>query len=452
MQKIIVQGAGFVGSAFAIACASIKNKNFLFDVTIVEKKNQKKLINQINSGIFPFETNDKKLSLLLKKHIKKNLHISTSENKYKIADIVVSCIGFDCEYSLSSFNKNKKKYQKSIEAIVKKISPKSLLIIQSTLPPGFTNNFIKPILEKQFLKRNLNFEDLILCHSFERVMPGKNYYDSIVNNWRVCAGINQKSIDKSKEFFSKLVNIKKFPITYFNNPIYSEVAKVLENSYRAINIGFIDEWSRFAEMAQIDLFKIIKSIQLRPTHKNMMLPGFGVGGYCLTKDPKFIKISAAHIYKTNKLKFPYMKLGLETNKKMPVNTFNKIRKYFSNKLRKKKILILGVSYKDGVADTRKSPTEILYEKLKKKGALIYLHDPLVRYWSEKKINIKKKLPNFNDYNAVVLATNHDEYKKIIFHKKFNSKNFYLLLDAVNLVNDNEKNKLGKNIKLLSIGK
>ena len=422
MKKIIIQGAGFVGSAFAVACASAKKNNkYIFDVSIIEQEHKSALIGKINRGIFPFKTDDKKLSKLIKHHIGKNLSCSSDEQKYEKADIVISCISFDCELSNKSFKKNSKSYLRSMRAIAQRISPNSLLIIQSTLPPGFTNSYIKPLIEKEFKKRKIFKKNLLLAHSFERVMPGKNYLNSILNNWRVCAGINKPSLEKCVNFFSHFINIKKYPLKKFNNPIYSEVTKILENSYRAVNISFIDEWSRYAEMINVNLFEIIDTIKFRPTHNNMMYPGFGVGGYCLTKDPSFIETSSRFIFNNNNLRFPHTKSAIRINKKMPIATFEKVNSYFSKKIKNKKILVLGVSYKDGVADTRRSPTKFLFEMLRKKGAIIDFHDPYVNYWPEKKIQIKNKIPNVNKYHAIILTTKHDEYKNINFQKRINSK-------------------------------
>ena len=451
MKKIVIQGAGFVGSAFAVACAGAKNNNqYIFDVSIVEQEHQSKLIGKINRGIFPFKTNDKKLTKLIKHHISRNLSCSHDANEYESADVIVSCISFNCKVSKKSFKKNSETYLKSIKVIAEKMSPNTLLIIQSTLPPGFTNLYIKPLLEKEFKKRKISLTKLLLAHSFERVMPGKNYYDSIVNNWRVCAGINKISLKKCENFFLKFVNVKKFPLKKFTNTIYSELAKILENSYRAVNISFIDEWSRYAEMINVNLFEIIDTIKLRPTHKNMMYPGFGVGGHCLTKDPNFVETSSKYIFNNDRLSFPHTKSAIKINQNMPLATFEKINSHFLKKLKNKKILILGVSYKDGVADTRNSPTSILYNKLKKKGAIVDFHDPLVRYWSEKKIKIKNKIPNFNNYDVIILTTNHDEYNKKNFQKRIKLKKNILILDTANIIKKKFGSKFKK--KLISIGK
>ena len=451
--KIVVQGAGFVGAAFSISCAKAKFKGKkIFDVKVIEQ-NKNKVVEKFNKGIFPFKSNDRKLNDLLKKHINKNLILINDKNYYKNADVVVSCIGFDCNLKKRSFTKNLRKYLESIKEIAQKVPPKKLVVIQTTLPPGFSNKYIIPLFEKEFKKRNLDPKDIYLAHSFERVMPGKNYLNSIINNWRVCAVLNKQTLKASKNFFSKFINVKKYPITYFDNLLYSEVAKVLENTYRAINISIIDEWSKFAELTKINLYDIINAIKIRPSHSNMMYPGFGVGGYCLTKDPKFINVASKYIFNFKNLKFKFSSQAMKINKDMPLRIFQKINNYFSKKLKSKKILILGVSYKDNVADTRKSPTQILYEKLKFVGSMVDVQDPLVEFWQEKKMNINSHIPKFKNYDCVVFATNHSEYKRLKFKNYLSGAKKTLIVDAINLISNTKIQKIFDNkVKVISVGK
>ena len=132
-------------------------------------------------------------------------------------------------------------------------------------------------------------------------MPGENYYDSITNFWRVYSGINKESELKCRKFLESFINTKKYPLTKLQNTRSSETAKVLENTFRAVNIALIDEWTKFANETNIDLQDIIKAIRVRPTHTNIMLPGIGVGGYCLTKDPGFAQIALKEIFKKKKI-------------------------------------------------------------------------------------------------------------------------------------------------------
>ncbi|MDZ7599459.1 MAG: hypothetical protein U5J82_14505 [Desulfobacterales bacterium] len=123
-----------------------------------------------------------------------------------------------------------------------------------------------------------------MTHSFERVMPGRNYVASIRDFWRVCSGITPEARERVVKFLTEVLNVEKFPLTVLDRPIESETCKIVENSYRATILAFLDEWSLFAERNGVDLIKVTKAIKVRPTHANMIFPGPGIGGYCLPKD------------------------------------------------------------------------------------------------------------------------------------------------------------------------
>ena len=115
-------------------------------------------------------------------------------------------------------------------------------------------------------------------------MPGRDYVASIRDFWRVCSGINDNARAKVVEFLSNVLNVDRFPLTVLDRPLESETCKIVENSYRAAILAFLDEWSRFSERNGVDLIKVIQDIKVRPTHSNIIFPGPGIGGYCLPKD------------------------------------------------------------------------------------------------------------------------------------------------------------------------
>jgi len=452
MIKIAIQGAGFVGSAFALVCANAKKKKkYIYDVNKVEKNgiNYRKKIKKINSGIFPFKMNDKKIFYAFKKTIGRNLKATNNIAVYKKAKIIISCIDFNTLEKKKDFKKNIIFYKKKISEIMLNIQPSALLIIQTTLPPGTCEKFLIPMFKKILKKRAINRKDILFCHSFERVMPGKGYIDSIRNNWRVYAGINKTSNLKAKKFFESIINFKKFPLTQFDRPIYSETAKILENSYRAFNIAFLNDWGNFAEKINVNLFEVIKSIKLRPTHENLMLPGFGVGGHCLTKDPLFANISSEYVFGFKDQKFDLLKHAVNTNKEMPLNTFKLIKSKFKKKT-SKKILIMGVSYKEDIDDTRNSPSALLYNKLKKNFKHIDFCDPLVKKWEELNLEVKNEVPDLSKYDILVLVNKN--YQNLHFEKIFKQKKISIF-DTNNILTTKKiKKLLKKGIKVFSIGK
>ena len=458
MKKVVIQGLGFVGSATAVAIASKlnKSKNPLFDVYGIDLPNKigKHRVNELNNGRFPFKTMDVSISKETKKaHLRKNLKTTHSKDVFVDADIVIISINYDLN------KKDKRKinlldFKKSCETIAKKINQNTLVIVQSTIAPGTCEKIIYPIFKKNLLRRKIDINSFWLAHSYERVMPGKDYLNSIINYWRVYSGINKTSAKKCKEFLSNLVNVKKYPLIELESTTASEIAKILENSYRAVNIAFIEEWARFAEDIEIDLFEIINAIRRRPTHSNIMQPGFGVGGYCLTKDPLFASAAAKQIFNLDNHNFPFSSSAVKINNLMPIVTLNKLIKHFDKDIKNKNILLMGVSYREEIADTRYSPSEIFYKKANKLGAKITPQDPLVNYWDETGLEVISDIPDLKSYDAVVFAVQHNEYKNRSFKRILKSNKNLLIFDANKVLTDKQIRylKTRTNVKFLSIGR
>ena len=458
MKNIVIQGLGFVGSAMAIAVASRldgNNNTPLFHVKGVDLPSGlgQKRIDCINSGEFPFKINDNKLSEELDKSVKRgNLTATSDSNIYSKADVVL--VNINCD--LVKKNGQEKiaidRFTDSIRVIAENISEDTLVIIESTVPPGTCEKIVFPLFQNVFKNRKLDINKFYLAHSYERVMPGNDYLDSIINYWRVFSGINEESADMCEAFLSKVVNIEDYPLTRLKNTTASETGKLLENSYRAVNIAFIEEWGRFSEHAGIDLYEVINAIRMRPTHSNIRQPGFGVGGYCLTKDPIFAKIAARDILKINGHDFPFSSQAIEINNKMPLVTLNKLKKYFNDDLHGKKILLMGVTYRQDVGDTRFSPSEIFYNEAKAEGAEVSAYDPLVEYWDEVDISMESNLPKSTEFDAIVFAVPHKEFVNISLNDWIEQKST-LLFDANNVLTQKQVLEINKNkFNYISIGR
>ena len=150
------------------------------------------------------------------------------------------------------------------------------MLIETTVPPGTTEYVAYPIMKRAFQKRGLENTEPLLAHSFERVMPGRNYVASIRDFWRVCSGINAQSRKRVTDFLNGILNVEQYPLTVLDRPIESETCKIVENSYRATLLAFLDEWSVFSERNGVDLTKVIAAIKVRPTHSNIIFPGPGI--------------------------------------------------------------------------------------------------------------------------------------------------------------------------------
>ena len=284
-------------------------------------------------------------------------------------------------------------------------------------------------------------------------MPGKNYFNSIVNFWRVYSGIDKISADKCEQFLKTIISTDEYPLTRLEKTTATEISKVLENSYRAVTIAFMEEWGRFAEEVGVDLFEVINAIRMRPTHSNMRQPGFGVGGYCLTKDPYFAMLAAKDLFNLSDRDFPFCTMAVKANNAMPLVSLDKIDRLLGNDLSNKKLLILGVSYRQDVGDTRYSPTEIFVREALRRGANVTCQDPLVDHWSEMNINVQHDIPAFTGYDAIIFTVQHGQYADIDFQSKAISEGT-LIFDANNVLNKKQLDdiKFKSGIRLASIGR
>jgi nucleotide sugar dehydrogenase len=274
--------------------------------------------------------------------------------------------------------------EESLEVIGQHISPKTLVLIETTVAPGTTEQVAYPLIKKMFRRRGIH-SDPLLAHSFERVMPGKNYVSSIRDFWRVCSGINEESTRRTVEFLSAVINTDKYPLTVLDRPIESETAKIVENSYRATILAFLDEWSIFAERNGVDLIKVIEAIKVRPTHDNIIFPGPGIGGYCLPKDGALGFWAYQHIHGFEDDIFKITPLAIDINDNRALHVAQLTRDALRNMSRPvaaAEILVLGASYREDVGDTRYSGSEMIVRRLTEMGAELRVHDPYVLHWWE----------------------------------------------------------------------
>ena len=437
-RNVVVQGLGFVGSAMAIAISSkLNNKGeALFNVVGVDLPSNEgqKRINAINSAEFPFLTSDKNINIELKRSISRGNLIATSDlNVYASANIVLVSINCDLTIVEGQEQVDLKNFKQSVGEIAHHIPEGTLLIIESTVPPGTCEKIIYPMIKDIFEKRSLNIDNFCLAHSYERVMPGKKIIlvQSLIFGESFLELI--KNLKKNvEEFLSKVINTDEYPLTCLQNTIASETGKILENSYRAVNIAFMEEWGRFAEHTGIDIYKIIDAIRMRPTHSNMRQPGFGVGGYCLTKDPLFARIAARDIFKIDGHDFPFSSQSVNINSKMPKVTFRKIEEYFKGKIKGKRFLLMGATYRPNIGDTRSSPSEQFARDVLLSNGKLMVCDPLINFWEEMQLKIETRIPNFSNFDVVVFAVQHNEFKKIDF-KDLLANHDTLIFDANNVL-------------------
>lgn len=454
---ICVQGLGFVGAAMALAVANARDQEgaVLFNVVGVELPTPEGLLRaeSINTGKFSFKNNDPEITRVMSMaYSEGNLIATTDPESYFLASVTLVDINFDITYVDDNPTLVFNGFRSAIRTLGRYMQQGSLVIIETTVPPGTCEKVVVPELAAALKERNLPYDSILLAHSYERVMPGNDYFDSIVNFWRVYAGQTPEAADACNAFLSKVINVRSYPLTRLNSTTASETAKVLENSYRAVNIAFIEEWSRFAETVGIDLFDVISVISQRPTHSNIRKPGFGVGGYCLIKDPLFAPLAAREFYGLSDLEFPFCTQAVAINNLMPLVSLEKVQTILGGELIEKKILLFGVSYRQDIGDTRNSPSQTFVENALSRGAQVICHDPLVDYWPELNIRVSSTLPSPQDIDAIVFAVSHEEYTKFEFHKWLNRAT-PVILDANNVLSESQRNHLSAaGCEVASIGR
>jgi UDP-N-acetyl-D-glucosamine dehydrogenase len=413
---VCVQGLGFVGAAMAVAVANACDANgqpiynvFGLDLPV---PGGMAAIQALNEGCFPEATTDAKLIAATRLvHENGNLVATTDESVYGLAKVVICDINLDLVEYRHVPDVNFESFEAGIRAIGKNMRPETLVIVETTVPPGTCARIVAPALADELRERGEDPRAFLLAHSFERVMPGASYFDSIVNFWRVYAGHTPAAVAACRTFLEKVINTKDFPMTELGSTTASEIAKVMENSYRAVNIAFIEEWARLAEVVGVDLFEVIGAIRQRPTHSNIMQPGFGVGGYCLTKDPLFAKIGAHRLFNNADLSFPFSEQAVMVNNAMPEVSLQRLESMLGG-LKGSRIALFGVSYRQDIGDTRYSPAETFFRIAVERGAVITAHDPLVVNWDELGLELNVDLPLATEVDAAVFTVQHREYREL----------------------------------------
>jgi nucleotide sugar dehydrogenase len=445
-EIVVVMGVGFVGAVMAAIVADTVDKNgqptkFVIGMQRPSARSFWK-IPLLNRGISPVKAEDPEVDPMIDRCVnkKKTLMATYTYEVLKLADIVV--VDVQCDYikedlgNVRNGQTDMAALESSLGVIAENIPPSALVLIETTVAPGTTEQVAYPIMKKVFRKRGIE-SDPLLAHSYERVMPGRNYVASIRDFWRVCSGINEEAKERVVKFLNEVLNTDKYPLTVMDRPIESETAKIVENSYRATILAFLDEWSLYAERNGVDLIKVIKAIKMRPTHSNILFPGPGIGGYCLPKDGGLGVWAYKHILGFEDDIFKITPLAIDINDTRGLHVGQLTRDALRNMgqpIASADILILGAAYREDVGDTRYSGSEIVIRKLAEMGAEIRVHDPYVEHWWEfeqqdtypavgqskarffrnqeklKEIHIEQDLKKaLHDAEAVIFAVPHQAY-------------------------------------------
>jgi len=393
-EIVVVMGVGFVGAVMAAIVADTVDKKgkpskFVIGMQRPSARSYWK-IPMLNRGVSPVKAEDPEVDPMIERCVKekKTLMATYTYDVLKLADVVV--VDVQCDYikeelgNVRAGQTDMAALEASLAVIAEHIPAEALVLIETTVAPGTTEQVAYPIMKKAFSKRGIK-TDPLLAHSYERVMPGRNYVASIRDFWRVCSGINEEAKKRVVKFLTEVLNTEKFPLTVMDRPIESETAKIVENSYRATILAFLDEWSLFAERNGVDLIKVIKAIKMRPTHSNMIFPGPGIGGYCLPKDGGLGVWAYKHILGFEDDIFRITPMAIDINDTRGLHVGQLTRDALRNMgkpIAAADVLVLGAAYREDVGDTRYSGSEIGIRKLAEMGAEIRVHDPYVEHWWE----------------------------------------------------------------------
>jgi len=393
-EIVVVVGVGFVGAVMAAVIADSTDDEgrpgkFVIGMQRPSPRSFWK-IPLLNRGVAPVKSEDPEVDVLIERCVKekKTLVATYTYDALTLADVVV--VDVQCDYLKNSLNDCRtgaaemEALEASLAVIGEKIQPHAMVLIETTVAPGTTEQIAYPIIKKIYAKRGIE-SDPLLAHSYERVMPGRNYVSSIRDFWRVCSGVNAESRDKVSRFLTEILNTDEYPLTVLERPIESETAKIIENSYRATILAFLDEWSLFAERNGVDLSKVIDAIKVRPTHSNMIFPGPGIGGYCLPKDGGLGIWAYRHIHGFEDDIFRITPLAIDINDTRSLHAAQLVRDALRNMGRPisaADVLLLGAAYREDVGDTRYSGSELIVRRLTEMGAEIRIHDPYVDHWWE----------------------------------------------------------------------
>ncbi len=395
-EIVVVMGVGFVGAVMAaIVADTVDGKNrpnkFVIGCQRPSSRSYWK-IEYLNKGVSPVKAEDPEVDKMIKRCVldKKTLTATYNSDCLKLADCVV--VDVQCDYTKTELGNMKTgevdmvALEATMKTIGEKIRKDCLVLIETTVAPGTTEFVAWPILKKAFTGRGIKATPL-LSHSFERVMPGKEYVASIRDFWRVCSGCTRESRSRVEKFLREVLNTKDFPLTIMDRPIESETTKIIENSYRATILAFLNEWSLFAERNGVDLIKVIQAIKIRPTHSNIIFPGPGIGGYCLPKDGGLGYWAYKHIlgFEDGDSIFKITPTAIDINDTRSLHVAELTRDALRNMGRHiagADVLVCGASYRQDVGDTRYSGSEMAVRKLAEMGAEIRIHDPYVEHWYE----------------------------------------------------------------------
>jgi len=414
--QICIIGLGYVGLPLAVAFGKKGYSVIGFD-------NSKARVARLKKGEnYIVDVNFKEVLSL----IRKNKFLPTTDEKVlSNSDVIIICVPTplrkvkipDISYVVAAS-----------KTVAKHLREGQLVILESTSYPTTTREVVLPILKKTGLKEE---KDFFLCFSPERVNPGDKKFP-LTKIPKVVGGLSSKSNKLAKSFYSKIIE----QVFTVSSPEVAESSKLLENTFRLVNIALVNEFAMVAEKLGINMWEVVEAAKTKPFGFMPFYPGPGIGGHCIPADPLYLS------WKSKKLGFKTKMIDLAAymDHYMPKYTVDRVAKLLKAKsiaISKAKILILGVTYKKDVKDLRESPALDVIEELKKRKVKADYFDPLIPCLKINNINLKSIVlsrDKLKKYDCVVIIANHSKV-----NYEFLRKNSKLIFDTRNVYKKNYNN-------------
>lgn len=413
-QAVCVIGLGYVGLPLAVQSALRGYRVFGLD-------SDKAKIKKINSGTSPIKDE------FLENNLPGIQMEATSDPKIiKKADIILVCVPTPVD---EKYYPDLTPVKKAVEANAKNLKKGQLVVIESTINPGVCEEFIEPIFARAGYKVG---KDYFLAHCPERINPGDPQWN-VTNIPRVVGSFDKKGLSLAVKFYKKIIDAEITPMKSIRE---AEAVKIMENSFRDINIAFVNELAKSFDKLGIDVVDVIKGASTKPFAFMPHWPSCGVGGHCIPVDPYYLIERA----KQSGFDHEFLKIARKINNSMPEYTVELLQDALNKiklSLNGTTVGILGISYKANVDDLRESPVLKIIKHLKRHAANILMYDPHIPAMS----NVKSLEDLLKKSTALILATNHDEFIAIK-PQEFKRNRVKVIIDGKNCLHKEEIEKCG----------
>lgn len=391
MHKVVVIGQGYVGLPLAEALVLADFKTVGLDLNSA-------VVGQLNSGTSHIDdiSDDAIESMIAAGYL-----ASADDSVISDADVIVICVPTPLS---AAGGPDLRAVEGAVESIARNLRPGCLIVLESTTYPGTTENLVRPLLEAHGHELD---KDFFLAFSPERIDPGNKMF-GLKNTPKVVGGASTESTRQAVEFYKCIVDT----VVQVKGAKEAETAKLLENTYRHINIALVNEMAKFCHELDIDLWEVIRAAKTKPFGFHAFYPGPGVGGHCIPIDPNYLSFE---VERNLGYPFRFVELAQEINNSMPRYVVDRLSDALNSMglpLKGTRILLLGVTYKADISDQRESPAVHVDKLLRNKGAEVTFHDPHVESWvrdglvSESESDLNSAVAAAQ---AVVLLQNHSAY-------------------------------------------